>query len=76
MEGIMPESTHRQGKKGAKIGRNRKKNCHIKYTSERRWIKNKALSVVRQIKLHPNWKPYKLNAEVKLLVDKYLRQSA
>jgi hypothetical protein len=29
-------------KKGRKIGQNKKKPCHIRYTNEKRWLTNKA----------------------------------
>lgn len=35
------------GKKGRKIGTNKKKPCHVRYTTERRWLTNKAKRVRR-----------------------------
>jgi hypothetical protein len=35
-------STHKEGKKGRKIGRSKRKPSHNRYTLERRWEKNKA----------------------------------
>jgi hypothetical protein len=38
----MGETVRKSGKKGRKIGRQKKKPSHIRYTMERRWEKNKA----------------------------------
>ena len=38
----MGETQRAGGKKGRKIGRQKKKPSHIRYTMERRWEKNKA----------------------------------
>ncbi len=37
----MGETQRKSGKKGRKIGRQKKKPAHIRYTMERRWEKNK-----------------------------------
>ena len=56
---IMADKLIRQGKKNRKIGRNRRKPAKVRYTNEKRWIRNKALRIAREMKDHPNWKPDK-----------------
>lgn len=38
----MGETQHKSGKKGRKVGRQKKKPSHNRYTMERRWERNKA----------------------------------
>ena len=52
------------GKKGRKIGRTKNKPCQVRYTSEKRWIKNKRRkaqkyankrNVIIKIKVNGEW---------------------
>lgn len=63
----MPETTVRKGgKKGRKVGGGRKKPTHQRYTAEKRWIKNAARNVLREMKKHPNYGiPANTSADVK-----------
>ena len=61
---------HKQGKKNRKHGRNRKKPCKMRYTAEKRWIKNKAKKIYKHMKKHPNWKSNNLSDEVKRELSK------
>lgn len=63
-------AAHKSGKKGRKYGRNLKGPAHMRYTNERRWVKNKAKKILRYKKSHPNWKPYNISDEVRKLVIK------
>jgi len=57
------------GKKGnKKHGRQRKKPASMRYTNERRWIKNKAAKVRRYMRKFPNWKPDSVSGEVRTLL--------
>jgi hypothetical protein len=67
----------KQAAKGKKIGRSKKKPCHMRYVAERRWIRNKARRVVRQYKRHKNWNlPSNLDREVRDYCLKLLAKAA
>ena len=42
----------KEGKKGRKIGRNKKKPCQLRYVSERRDVKNKEKRITKYLKKH------------------------
>ncbi len=63
----------KSGKKGRKIGRKIKKPAQKRYTTERRWLKNKVRKILKYIKSHPNWKPDSVSEEVQHEIKK-LRQ--
>ena len=58
------DTVRRGGKKNRKHGNQRKRPAQIRYTAERRWIKNKARKITRYMKDHPNWSPWNLKPEV------------
>lgn len=43
-------SGKKKGKKGRKIGRGKRHQSSLRYTAEKRWIKNKRLRMLRHIK--------------------------
>lgn len=59
------EQIRQSGKKGRKVGRKIKKPAQKRYTSDRRWLKNKARKIWKYIKTHPNWKPYNISDETR-----------
>lgn len=73
MMDIQVKSARRGGKKNRKFSRTIKSPSHQRYNNERRWVKNKARRVVKQLKKFPNYKPYNLNAEVVAMVDKMFK---
>ena len=70
----MQEQTRRQGKTNRKHGRSKNKPTHKRYTAEKRWIKNKALAIYRQIKKHSNYKPCNISDDVKFALAKLQRE--
>lgn len=66
---------HKQGKKTRKYGRKIKKPAQKRYTSEERWIKNKATKIIKHIKKHPKNVPTNMTDKVKTIVNKYLRSA-
>ena len=52
-----------EGKKNRKIGRNKKKPAQIRYTNDRRWVKNKAKKIAKYVKNH-KWNPGNIKEEV------------
>jgi len=65
------------GKKGRKIGRKFKKPSHQRYTAEKRWIKNKARSIMREMTKKPNYKcPDNASAEVKAYIKTKMKRVA
>ena len=68
----MAEVTRKQGKKCRKYGRKIKKPTQIRYTSEKRWIINKAKKLFRYIKKHPKVCFNNLNPDIKLVLDKLI----
>ena len=42
----------KEGKKGRKIGRNKKKPCQLRYVAERRDVKNKEKKILKYLKKH------------------------
>jgi hypothetical protein len=69
----LPKSTRRGGKKNRKFGRSKRGFCHAKYNLERRWIKNKAKRIAKQMKKFPNYKPFNISSEVKYQLDKLMK---
>ena len=65
----MPKATTTR-KKGKKQGRNKLKPDNQRYLAERRWVKNKAKRVTKQMRKFPNYKPVNLSDEVSKLVKK------
>lgn len=64
------ETLHKQGKKLRKYGRKRKKPAQIRYTNEKRWIKNKVKKILRHIKKYKDSKVLdKLNNDIKMRVE-------
>ncbi len=59
-------TTASAGKKNRKIGRNSRRPCQQRYNSQRRWIKNKAIKILKHMKSHPGWSPVlsEINDEV------------
>ncbi len=47
----MAETPRKSGKKNRKIGRLKKKPAHIRYTMEKRWLKNKERRATKIAKL-------------------------
>ncbi len=73
METVVVKPTKaKTGKKGQKFGRKGRRPSHHRYNASKRWIKNKARKVAKQIKKFPNYKPYNLSGSVKVLVDEML----
>jgi hypothetical protein len=55
--------------KGRKVGRWTRKPAHQRYTAGRRWIRNKARSILRMMHRHPNYHcPGDASAEVQAMV--------
>jgi len=46
---LTPTKSRKGGKKGRKVGRQRKSLSHQRYTAEKRWITNRARRVKRNI---------------------------
>jgi len=67
-----PKGSRKKGKKNRKYGRCVKQPTHIRYSNEARWVKNKAKRIVRELKKHPNWKPYNLNEDVQKAIAKLM----
>ena len=68
----VPDIVRRGGKTNRKHGRTKRKPSSQRYTLSRRWLKNKARNIIKQMKKFPNYKiPANLNADVKSLVLKY-----
>ncbi len=65
----MSDVVKKGGKKNRKIGRKAKKPAQKRYTVEKRWALNKAKSIVKQMRKHPNWKiPDNIGLDVKTKV--------
>lgn len=47
-----------------KHGRRKRKPASMRYTAERRWIKNKVRKLKKYIKRHPKWHPHNMNVEI------------
>lgn len=60
----------RGGKKGSKVGRNKRKPSELIYTILKWWIINKAKKIIKYLKTHPKMKFTNLNEEIKQAINK------
>lgn len=60
----------KSGKKNRKFGRKKDKPAQKRYTAKKRWIKNKALRIVKHLKKFPKCKPINLSAGVVEYIEK------
>ena len=65
-------STQSKGKKGRKHGRMKKKVSHMRYNSEKRYLKNKARRIVRKMKKFSNYHLTNMSDDLASFVKKYL----
>ena len=69
----MADIKHSTGKKGRKIGRQKKKPSCQRYTMAQRWKKHKATRILRMIKKHPNYKiPETVSSDIASMVRRML----
>jgi len=60
----------KKGKKNRKHKRNLKGPAHMRYTNEKRWIKNKAKKIRKFMKSHPKWRANNISDDVAKVLKK------